>query len=163
MSISRSGLIGRLRYKVPQIKLCLVEEGPRPKQVYSIKTPIDAARFFSPLKIASEEHFVSLHLNARHEVIGLHEVSHGTISSSLVHPREVFKAALLSNSYALIVCHNHPSGSRLFASQEDLNTTTQLFKAADLLGINLLDHLIVNRADEVYSIRENHPQLWRNN
>jgi DNA repair protein RadC len=160
MSTTISSLRGKLKYRVPQIKLCLVQEGPRLKQLYSIKTPTDAAGFFEPLKLAPEEHFVSLHLNARHEVIGLHEVSHGTVSSSLVHPREVFKAAILSNSYALIVCHNHPSGSRLFASQEDLNTTEQLVKAANVLGVNLLDHLIVSRADDVYSIRENHPQLW---
>lgn len=160
MTSSFRTLKGRLKYRVPQIKLCLVQEGPKLKHLLPINTPIDAARFFEPLKLAPEEHFVSLHLNARHEVIGLHEVSHGTISSSLVHPREVFKAAIVANSYAIIVCHNHPSGSRLFASQEDLNTTQQLVKAANLLGVNLLDHLIVSRSDEVYSIRENHPQIW---
>jgi DNA repair protein RadC len=160
MSTANSILEGKLKYRVPQIKLCLVQEGARLRKLYPIKTPVDAAKFFSPLRFAPEEHFVSLHLNARHEVIGLHEVSHGTVSSSLVHPREVFKAALLSNSYALIVCHNHPSGSRLFASKEDINTTEQLVKAAGVLGVNLLDHLIVSRNDAVYSIRENYPQLW---
>jgi DNA repair protein RadC len=160
MRSTNSILKGKLKYRLPQIKLCLVQEGPRLQQLFPIKTPTDAADFLAPLRFAPEEHFVSLHLNARHEVIGLHEVSHGTVSSSLVHPREVFKAALLSNSYALIVCHNHPSGSRLFASREDLDTTEQLVKAANVLGVNLLDHLIVSRTDEVYSIRENHPQIW---
>ncbi len=155
-------LRNKLRYRIPQIKLCLVQEGAKQKEPYAIKTPADAADLFAPLKLAAEEHFVSLHLNARHEVIGLHEVSHGTVSSSLVHPREVFKAALLSNSYALIVCHNHPSGSRLFASQDDLSTTEQLVKAANLLGVGLLDHLIVSRNQNVYSIRENHPHIWSN-
>lgn len=153
-------LKSKLKYRIPQIKLCLVQEGTKTALPLPIRTPMDAARLFDPLKLASEEHFVSLHLNARHEVIGLHEVSHGTISSSLVHPREVFKAALLSNSYALIVCHNHPSGSRLFASQEDLQTTEKLLAGASLLGLSLLDHLIVSRAEEAYSIRENYPQLW---
>ena len=160
MNAASSSLKSKLKYRVPRLKLCLVQEGPRLKQLCPIKTPTDAAGFFSPLRFAPEEHFVSLHLNARHEVIGLHEVSHGTVSASLVHPREVFKAAILSNSYALIVCHNHPSGSRLIASQEDLNTTEQLVKAANILGVNLLDHLIVSRGNDVYSIRENHPQLW---
>lgn len=160
MRTNKSILKSKLKYRVPKIKLCLVQEGSSSKELIAIKTPVDAADFFEPLKLASEEHFVSLHLNARHEVIGLHEVSHGTVSSSLVHPREVFKAALLSNSYALIVCHNHPSGSRLFASKEDLNTTDQLLRAASVLGVTLLDHLIVSRADDVYSIRENYPQLW---
>ncbi|MBX9687195.1 MAG: JAB domain-containing protein [Candidatus Obscuribacterales bacterium] len=160
---ARRKLRKEMDYRIPKIKLCLVEEGTKVKELFAIKSPGDAADFLTPLKLAPEEHFVSLHLNARHEVIGLHEVSHGTISSSLVHPREVFKAALLSNSYALIVCHNHPSGSRLFASMEDLNTTEQLVKAANLLGLSLLDHLIVSRSDEVYSIREKHPQLWSKN
>ncbi len=160
MSSTMTKLKGKMKYRIPRIKLCLVEEGPKLKQLIPIKTPADAAQFFDPLKVAPEEHFVSLHLNARHEVIGLHEVSHGTVSSSLVHPREVFKAAILSNSYAIIVCHNHPSGSRLFASEEDLNTTEQLVNAANLLGVTLLDHLIVSRTEEAFSIRENHPQLW---
>lgn len=159
MSDNVAFLRGRLKYRVPQIKLCLVQE-ENVTPLYPIKTPVDAATFLEPLKLASEEHFISLHLNARHEVIGLHEVSHGTVSSSLVHPREVFKAALLANSYAMIVCHNHPSGSELCASLDDLNTTEQLVHGANLLGISLLDHLIVNRADEVYSIREHHPHLW---
>lgn len=158
---STSSLRGKLKYFLPQLKLCLVQEGGNKKgNLFPIRTPSDAAEFLGPLKVAAEEHFVSLHLNARHEVIGLHEVSHGTVSSSLVHPREVFKAALLSNSSALIVCHNHPSGSRLSPSPEDLNTTEQLVKGANLLGLSVLDHLIVNRANEVYSIRENHPSLW---
>ena len=157
---SATALRGQLKYKVPQIKLCLVHEGPKLKELVSIRTPTDAASFFDPLKFASEEHFVSLHLNARHEVIGVHEVSHGTVSSSLVHPREVFKAALLANSYAIIVCHNHPSGSRLSASPEDIATTEQLVKASNLLGVSLLDHLIISRNESAFSIRENHPYLW---
>lgn len=157
---STTALRGQLKYKVPQMKLCLVHEGPKLKELVSIRTPTDAASFFEPLKLAPEEHFVSLHLNARHEVIGVHEVSHGTVSSSLVHPREVFKAALLANSYAIIVCHNHPSGSRLSASPEDISTTEQLVKASNLLGVTLLDHLIISRNEEAFSIRENHPYLW---
>lgn len=160
MTMSVSTLRGQMRYRVPQLKLCLVQEGPKLKELFPIRTPIDAACFFDPLKLASEEHFVSLHLNARHEVIGLHEVSHGTVSSSLVHPREVFKAALLANSYAIIVCHNHPSGSILSASPDDIATTDQLVKASNLLGVTILDHLIVSRGQEAYSIREHHPALW---
>lgn len=150
---------GHLRYRIPQMRIYLVQDGPKPDE-FPIRTPSDVAKLISPLKNAAEEHFVSLHLNAHHEVIGLHEVSHGTLSSSLVHPREVFKAALLANSYAIIVAHNHPSGSRLSASPEDLNTTEQLVQAAKLMGVCLLDHLIINRNDEVFSIRENHPQFW---
>ena len=160
MERKQNSLKSKLRYRVPRLRLCLVEDGRKQKNLYPIRTALDAASLFDPLKLAAEELFVSLHLNARHEVIGVHEVSHGTVSASLVHPREVFKAALLANSHAIIVCHNHPSGSRLLASREDLSTTAQLLKAADVLGVAILDHLIVGRGSQVYSIRENHPGLW---
>jgi DNA repair protein RadC len=84
-----------------------------------------------------------LHLNTKFEVIGLHEVSHGTLSASLVHPREVFKAALVANSYAILVCHNHPSGAKLTPSKEDFETTKQLIAAGKVLGVSVLDHLIL--------------------
>lgn len=154
----------RVKYSLPQLKLCLVGEPSRAKKVIPIQGPDDAARFLNPLRYAAEEHFVSLHLNAKHEVLGLHEVSHGSLSASLVHPREVFKAALLANSYAIIVCHNHPSGSKITPSKEDLETTGQLFSAGKLLGVSLVDHLIVGpgqKKNTVYSIRENHPELWQ--
>lgn len=154
----------RVKYALPQLKLCLVGEPSRARKLFPIQQPEDAARFLNPLRFAAEEHFISLHLNARHEVLGLHEVSHGSLSASLVHPREVFKAALLANSYAIIVCHNHPSGSKVVPSKEDLETTTQLYNAGKLLGVTLIDHLIVGpgqRKNAVYSIREHHPELWR--
>jgi DNA repair protein RadC len=159
MMVGYGNLAKCLKYKLPKIRLCLVHEGAE-HDIYVVITPRDAAQFLEPLRHHSEEHFVSVHLNARHEVIGLHEVSHGTLSSSLVHPREVFKAALLANSHAILVCHNHPSGSTLSASPEDIETTDQLLKAGKVLGISLLDHLIVSPVHEAFSMRENHPQLW---
>jgi DNA repair protein RadC len=133
----------RLTYELPQLKLYLVNEARTKRPWPSITSAEDAAKLLKPLTYASEEHFVSLHLNAKFEVIGLHEVSHGTLSASLVHPREVFKSALVANSYAILVCHNHPSGSRLKASPEDLETTRQLVKAGKILGVSLLDHIIL--------------------
>ncbi len=160
MADKTTTLARQLKYKVPRLKLCLVREGTSGIAPCPVRTPEDAAQFLLPLALAPEEHFVSLHLNAKHEIIGVHEVSHGTVSSSLVHPREVFKAALLSNSYAILVCHNHPSGSVLLPSAEDMDTTSQLLKAGQVLGISVLDHLIVSPAEAVYSLRENHPDLW---
>ena len=150
-----------LQYKVPRLRLYLVKEGTSLGRATPIRTPEDAAALLEPLRHESEEHFVSLHLNTRHEVIGLHEVSHGTLSASLVHPREVFKAALLANSYAVLLCHNHPSGSKLIPSSEDIETTTQLLKAGTLLGINVVDHLILGPLEDVYSLRENFGHLWQ--
>jgi DNA repair protein RadC len=152
-------LESRLKYRLPKIRLCLVNER-HPYDMYVVRTPKDAAFLLDPLRHKAEEHFVSLHLNAKHEVIGLHEVSHGTLNSSLVHPREVFKAALLANTHAILVCHNHPSGSDLSATQEDIDVTRQLLGAGKVIGIPVLDHLIIGPVHEVFSIREHHPRLW---
>lgn len=160
MKTNKPSLKSSLKYRVPRFKLALVAEGTRARTLTPVRTPEDAAEFLHPLKHAAEEHFVTLHLNTRHEVIGVHEVSHGTISSSLVHPREVFKAAILSNAYAILVCHNHPSGSSILPSKEDIDTTKQLLRAGDLLGISIVDHLIVSPTQSPYSIREQHPDLW---
>lgn len=171
---STSSLTSLLNYQIPRLKLYVVEEGVSLKRPYpKIKSAEDAALLLSPLHFASEEHFVSLHLNTKFEVIGLHEVSHGTLSASLVHPREVFKAALVANSYAILVCHNHPSGAKLAPSKEDFETTKQLLAAGKVLGVTVLDHLILglranindhhqadSESSEIFSFRENHPQLW---
>ena len=154
-----------LDYQIPRLQLYVVKEGPAIKPPYpAIKSAHDAAALLSPLHFASEEHFVSLHLNTKFEVIGLHEVSHGTLSASLVHPREVFKAALVANSYAIIVCHNHPSGATISASKDDFQTTKQLIQAGSLLGVSLVDHVIIgpasSRSGHFFSFRDNHPELW---
>lgn len=90
--------------------------------------------------------------------MGFQIVSRGTVSASLVHPREVFKAALLANSYALIVAHNHPAGS-LTPSPEDIETTEMLIKAGDLLNVKVIDHIIVS-SNGIQSLRELRPSLW---
>lgn len=163
-------LYDHLEYNIPRLKLALVSEQKTERPWPKIKSALDAAKLLKPLQSAPEEHFVSLHLNAKFEVIGLHEVSHGTLSASLVHPREVFKAALVANSYAILVCHNHPSGSALAPSKEDFDTTRQLIEAGNCLGVTVLDHVILGLRSlrkaasgldsEVFSFREVHPELW---
>ena len=161
-STSRSLLSRRLRYPIPVIKLCLVHEGQGERKFYPLTTPKDAELFLEPLRFSPEEQFVSLHLNAKNQIIGLHEVSHGTLAASLVHPREVFKAAVLSNSYSILVCHNHPSGSAIEPSPEDIRTTIQLLMAGKIMGVNVIDHLILSPNQSVYSMREYHAELWNN-
>jgi len=75
-----------------------------------------------------------------------------------VHPREVFKGALIANSYAIIVAHNHPGGS-LTPSKEDLETTEILIKAGDLMGVKVIDHFIVS-SNGLTSLRETCSYLW---
>jgi DNA repair protein RadC len=145
-----------LKYIVPEMRLALIKEpGMKPQAVLG---PDDLERFVEPLKLYAEEHFVSFHLNAKNEVVGYQIVSRGTVSASLVHPREVFKAALLANSYALIVAHNHPAGS-LTPSPEDIQTTETLIKAGNLLGVQIVDHIIVS-SNGIQSLRELRPSLW---
>jgi DNA repair protein RadC len=98
------------------------------------------------------EVFAVLLLSTKHNVLGYHEVSRGTLDSSLVHPREVFKAAILANASAVILAHNHPSGNPT-PSPEDHQITRRLSRAGELLGIHVLDHVIVGDSGYV-SFRE---------
>jgi len=90
----------------------------------------------------NRESFWRLDLNYRNQLIGCEEVSKGHMSGSLVHPREVYKGAILSSAAAIIIAHNHPSGDPE-PSTEDESVTTRLKEAGQLLGISLLDHIIV--------------------
>lgn len=94
------------------------------------------------LRKEAREHFLVLLLNARHEVLGKETVSIGSLNASIVHPREVFKPAVLQSAASIILVHNHPSGDPE-PSEEDLSITKRLVRAGDLLGIGVLDHVIV--------------------
>src|SRR5277367_5612649 len=162
--LASPSLVSEIDYQIPKLRLCLINDQSHCDVRICIHGPEDVVRLLHPLKAASEEHFVSVHLNSKNEVLGLHEVSHGTLSTSLVHPREVFKAALLANSYAIVVCHNHPSGANIAPSPDDYSTTSQLIKAGCILGVNLIDHIIIgpsfNQGHDYFSFRENYPDLW---
>ena len=99
------------------------------------------------------EHFVLLCLNAKNEPTAIHTVSIGSLDASIVHPREVFKVAILSNAASVIVGHNHPSGDPS-VSREDLNVTKILTQAGELLGIPVLDHIILGQGSAYYSLKE---------
>ncbi|MBI3782950.1 MAG: DNA repair protein RadC [Deltaproteobacteria bacterium] len=90
------------------------------------------------------ERFLTVILDNKHRLIGIEEVSVGTLSSALVHPREVFKAIILANAAAFAVAHNHPSGDPT-PSREDIEITRRLREVADLFGIRFLDHIIIGR------------------
>lgn len=88
------------------------------------------------------EVFAILCMSTKHRVIAYHEVSRGTLDATLVHPREVFKAALLANAASIVLCHNHPSGEPT-PSPDDIQLTRRLVAAGMLLGVEVLDHIIV--------------------
>ena len=100
-----------------------------------------------------KEHFMILHLDTRNRVIKDEIVSVGTLNSSLIHPREVFKSAIKESANSVIIVHNHPSGE-VDPSEEDKEITEILFDAGKLLSIKVLDHVIVGDG-KWYSFREN--------
>lgn len=98
------------------------------------------------------EHFAVLLLDTKFHILGINTVSIGTLDTAIVHPREVFKPAILANASAIILAHNHPSGDPT-PSEDDLQLTTRLQQAGDLLGIHVLDHIILgNYADSLKAL-----------
>jgi DNA repair protein RadC len=96
------------------------------------------------LQGTDREQFIAIFLDSRSEVIGINTVSVGTLTESLVHPREVFKGAILANAASIIIAHNHPSGDH-HASEADLAVTSKLKEAGRILGIPLEDHVVIGR------------------
>ena len=97
------------------------------------------------------EVFAILCLNTKNKVAGAHIISQGSLSASIVHPREVFKAAILNNAASIILAHNHPSGDPE-PSWEDIETTRRLVEAGEILGIRVLDHIIIG--EQYLSMKE---------
>jgi DNA repair protein RadC len=108
----------------------------------TINSARDAVAQLQELRAAKKEHFVVLYLNARNQLIHKENISIGTLNASLVHPREVFEPALRILASQIIVAHNHPSGD-IAPSEEDLKITKRLRSAGELLGIEVLDHIII--------------------
>lgn len=104
--------------------------------------PQQISEIFSFLISESKEYFFCLHLDGKNRIQCIDCVSVGSLNQSIVHPREVFKVALLSSAAAIILVHNHPSGDPS-PSSEDISITRRLKEAGELLGIRVLDHVIV--------------------
>lgn len=128
----------------PRVRLVAVELAGRPAEGPTVRGPAAAVAFAQELLSCKDrECFVAMHLDSRHRVVSAEVVSVGTLGSSLVHPREVFKGAILANAAAIICAHNHPSGD-VSPSQEDRALLKRLREAGQLLGVPLLDFLIVS-------------------
>ena len=125
-------------YKVKMVKEDTIKYGDT-----AMRSPDEVAqlaRDVMGLHEAAEENFVIVCLNTKNKIAGIHTISVGSLNSSIVHPREVFKAALLNNASGIICIHNHPSGDPE-ASREDIETTQRLVNAGTLMGIKVLDHM----------------------
>lgn len=144
----------RVVCETPVYKVMLVQDSSIPVANKYIRSPEDAAKIVSEyLRGVDREHFVGLYLNSANALIAIHTVSVGTLNSSLVHPREVFKLALMVNAASVIVAHNHPSGNAE-PSQEDLAVTRQLVEAGKILGIPIHDHIITTGGTTYASLAE---------
>ncbi|MBM4135898.1 MAG: JAB domain-containing protein [Nitrospira sp.] len=111
-----------------------------------IKKPQDVVKAIrARIQDKAKEHFKLILLNTRNKIIGISTVSIGTLNTSLVHPREVFKDAIMHNAASVVLAHNHPSGDTE-PSENDLTITKRLAEAGKILGIEVLDHIIVTKA-----------------
>ena len=104
------------------------------------------------LNSSADEKMVLVCLDAHMNIIGLHEVAHGSINGCGLRIADIYKRALLNNAFSIVVAHNHPSG-KLNPSHADVEVTEKIIEAGRLLGINCLDHIIVS-IDDYYSLRK---------
>jgi DNA repair protein RadC len=129
-------------YKGIRCRVCLVRENTG-GEIIQINNDQDAYELVKEEMVNSDrEIFLSILLTVRNELIGVETVSIGSVTASIITPREVFKSAILANAVSVILCHNHPSGE-LTPSREDISVTKKLIETGELLGIKVLDHLIV--------------------
>lgn len=121
---------------------------------YKITNPWDIYKYYmDSLRYLSKEVFKIILLNTKNEIICDIDISIGTLNMSVVHPREVFREAIKRSSNKIILMHNHPSGS-VEPSKEDKNVTSRLVKCGELIGIEVIDHIIIGDG-LYYSFKEN--------
>ncbi|MCM3736496.1 DNA repair protein RadC [Bacillus cytotoxicus] len=123
-------------------------------EVKTIRNPDDAARIATQfIGDDDREVFFVMCLNTKNHVVAVHRAHIGSLNASLVHPRDVYKSAILNNSASIIVAHQHPSGET-YPSREDIDVTKRLAEAGKVLGIELLDHIIINDTGKYTSLKE---------
>ena len=121
--------------------------------------PQDVAQVFQDLLKLEDtidqekEHFYVMHLDARQQIKMVELVVIGTLTEMMIHPREIYKRAVIESSSSIIVAHNHPSGE-VSPSDDDMSTTRRLHEAGEILGIPLLDHIVFT-PDKYYSFKSN--------
>jgi DNA repair protein RadC len=116
---------------------------PKRAEELVVSGPADAYRLVRDLGRARKEHLVALYLDAQNHLLVRETVSVGSLNTTRTHPREIFQPAIACSAMGLILAHNHPSGN-LTPSQEDVDFTNAIRRAAEILGIGLYDHLIVS-------------------
>jgi DNA repair protein RadC len=123
------------------------------KQAVQVRNPTSILPLMHRWRKRRQENFLTITLNGAHEVIKVHHVSKGLVNKTIVHPRECFYPAIKDMAVAVIFIHNHPSGSTK-SSPEDDELTKRMSMAAEILGINVLDHIIITPHEDYYSYRQ---------
>lgn len=132
---------------------------PRIKTQKSVKSSVDVYSYLKDkMRLLDREHFLVLYMDSKNRIIKKETVAIGTLNACLVHPREVFKNAIINSANAIIVVHNHPSGDSQ-PSDQDTEITKNLQKAGKIIGINVLDHIIIGE-DNYYGFAEERPEIW---
>ncbi len=135
--------------KAVQIKACF-ELGKRKDlepelRDFDIKEPQSVVKAIrASIKDKAKEHFKLILLNTRNKILGISTISIGSLNASIVHPREVFKDAIVHNAYSVVLAHNHPSGDPE-PSEDDLTITKRFIEAGKILGIEVIDHIIITK------------------
>jgi DNA repair protein RadC len=139
-------------------KVIALRDCPMPDHMHLCETPEQAAEYWR-LHIATADHFdperecfVVLILNTRRRIRGHNVMSHGTLDTILVHPREVFRVAIVAAASAVVLMHNHPSGDAS-PSEADIKVTRDLIRAGQLLKLEVLDHVVIGHTTHK-SLRE---------
>ena len=136
------------------VSIKMVREGSILYDVRKITIPLDAVELGRKfLDEADREKLVVCCLDTKNQPLSMSVVSIGSLNSSIVHPREVFKVAILSNAASIILFHNHPSGIA-DPSKEDVSITHRLKEAGKLIGIELIDHIIIGSEGNYCSLKE---------
>lgn len=154
MELLKEGVVMKQPAKrVNIVSLKLIKENSFLYPDRNVKSPDDAYKLLKQFLIdADREYFLVVCLDTKNQPTAINVCHVGSLNASIVHPREVLKPAILSNSASIIVAHNHPSNDPT-PSREDIEVTKRLSEAGKIVGIDLLDHLVVC-ADKFISLKE---------
>lgn len=142
-----------INYETATIKIASMQV--KESATVKLTSPEQAYEAMKHTANLAQETFNIITLDAKNREIGKHIITIGTLTSSLVHPRDIFRAAIGDNAQSIILAHNHPSGNPTPSSQ-DIEVTKKLIEAGKIMGIPVLDHVIVGRdkGNEFLSLRE---------
>lgn len=143
-----------MKKKINIVSLKLLKEKSLEYNITSVKNPINVVKLTKELiGEVDREYVLVLNLNTNLEPNSIEVCGIGSLSEAVIHPREIFKSAILSSASKIIMVHTHPSG-HVEPSLEDIQTTNRIRKAGEILGIPLVDHLILGNNNDYFSFTE---------